>query len=65
MSLNRFRIWADGTVQSVDEEPYTWMSDDYVQVDCSDKAVEEIAAYYQATGKIIRPGDLDFPADLL
>lgn len=23
------RVWPDGTYQSVDEEPYAWMSDDY------------------------------------
>ena len=28
----QFRVWPDGTVHSVDESPYQWMSDDFVEV---------------------------------
>lgn len=30
----RYRVWPDGTVQSLEDgEPYSWMSDDYEVVD--------------------------------
>lgn len=33
----KFRLWPDGTSQEIEsgnEEPYPWMSDDYVTVEC-------------------------------
>ena len=31
--LTKYRVWPDGTVQEVDEnEPYSWLSDDYLIV---------------------------------
>lgn len=32
----RYRVWPDGTVQSVEEgAAYTWMSDDYMRVEAT------------------------------
>jgi len=42
--LTRYRVWPDGTVQEAHEEPYHWMSDDYVMVD----AVSEEDALIQS-----------------
>ena len=42
MRDTKYRVWPDGTVQSCDEEPYGWMSDDYqlVFADNEDQARE-------------------------
>lgn len=39
--LGKYRVWADGTVQSVDGEAYYWKSDDY----CIVCALDEEHAY--------------------
>ena len=35
--MNRYRVWPDGTVQELSDEPYSWMSDDYLVVDAEDE----------------------------
>lgn len=32
-----YRVWPDGTVQSAQEPPYDWMSDDYTVVLATDE----------------------------
>lgn len=36
-TLNRYRIWPDGTVQGADERPHSHMSDDYRYVSAADE----------------------------
>jgi len=42
--MDRFRVWPEGTTQSADAEPYSWMSDDFVVV----VAENEFEAYHLA-----------------
>lgn len=35
--LYRYRVWPDGTVQDLDDEPHRWMSDDYEVVSAADE----------------------------
>lgn len=37
MDLCKFRVWPDGTVQSVEDAPYDWMSDDFTIVVAADE----------------------------
>ncbi len=33
-----YRVWPDGTVQATEDgEPYSWMSDDFMEVDAMDE----------------------------
>lgn len=49
MSLRRFRVWFDDTVQPADETPFDWMGDDFVIVDARD----ELHAVAVARGKLV------------
>lgn len=33
--MNTYRVWPDGTVQDAEEEPYHWMSDDYMLINAN------------------------------
>lgn len=46
----QFRVWADGTVQAVEDgEPYSWMSDDFMVVWAySDEEALRSALYREA-----------------
>ena len=37
MKMNLYRVWPDGTVQDADDEPYSWLSDDYMLVHALDE----------------------------
>lgn len=37
LDLSKFRVWPDGTVQSVEDAPYDWMSDDFTIVVAADE----------------------------
>lgn len=39
-----YRVWPDGTVQECCEEPYSWMSDDYIYID-ADSEEEALQIY--------------------
>lgn len=31
-----YRVWPNGTIQEIDEEPYHWMGDDYTLICAED-----------------------------
>lgn len=35
--MTKFRVWPNGTVQEADEEPYSWLSDDYMIVEAENE----------------------------
>lgn len=35
--LQRYRVWPDGTVQDIEDDPYHWMSDDYQTVSATNE----------------------------
>ena len=35
--MTKFRVWPNGVVQEADEEPYSWLSDDYMIVEAEDE----------------------------
>lgn len=36
-ALTSYRAWADGTVQDYADEPYAWMSDDFMVIEAEDE----------------------------
>ena len=43
-ALTSYRVWADGTVQDCEDEPYAWMSDYFMVIEAED----EYAAHDEA-----------------
>jgi hypothetical protein len=48
-TTTKIRIWPDDTTQDVDEEPHSFMSDDYIEIEFEG---EEIPTYDEAINGI-------------